>query len=238
MWLKLHWKCMKIHSRLLSLLKWKSIADNELISAGLDTAQRFLATNQNAALQTMVNQQNALRTAAAQGLGGAPLILSHHARLQMPSASVTTTLAGTPSAAHVTAAGLINGSLGTYFNDNLILYIRILNPTFADNFLSFTSLFYSPTTTTAPDCSRWYKWLTLCPIRIRTTKCRLCRSSKLLWTDVSSSCCRICSRSNWWVICALTPNSMYLFLQLFLISSSFNVTGNVVDRHPMIQINA
>ena len=227
---------MKIHSRLLSLLKWKLIADNELISAGLDTAQRFLATNQNAALQTMVNQQNALRTAAAQGLGGAPLILSHHARLQMPSASVTTTLAGTPSAAHVTAAGLINGSLGTYFNDNLILYI--MNPTFADNFLSFTSLFYSPTTTTAPDCSRWYKWLTLCPIRIRTTKCRLCRSSKLLWTDVSSSCCRICSRSNWWVICALTPNSMYLFLQQFLISSSFNVTGNVVDRHPIIQINA
>ena len=59
----------------------------------------------------MVNQQNALRTAAAHGLGGAPLILSHHARLQMPS-SVTTTIAGTPSAAHVTAAGLINGSLG------------------------------------------------------------------------------------------------------------------------------
>ena len=86
------------------------------ISAGLDTAQRFLATNQNAALQTMVNQQNALRTAAAQGLGGAPLILSHHARLQMPSASVTTTLAGTPSAAHVTAAGLINGSLGDYIS--------------------------------------------------------------------------------------------------------------------------
>jgi protein quaking len=80
-------------------------------SPGLDTAQRLLATNQNVALQTMVNQQNALRTAAAQGLGGAPLILSHHARLQMPS-SVTTTIAGTPSAAHVTAAGLINGSLG------------------------------------------------------------------------------------------------------------------------------
>ena len=69
----------------------------------------------------MVNQQNALRTAAAQGLGGAPLILSHHARLQMPSASVTTTLAGTPSAAHVTAAGLINGSLGAYilFGQNI-----------------------------------------------------------------------------------------------------------------------
>ena len=69
----------------------------------------------------MVNQQNALRTAAAQGLGGAPLILSHHARLQMPAASVATTLAGTPSAAHVTAAGLINGSLGAYN-----IYLRII----------------------------------------------------------------------------------------------------------------
>ena len=59
----------------------------------------------------MVNQQNALRSAAAQGLGGAPLILSHHARLQMP-ASVTTTLAGTPSISHLTQAGLMNGSLG------------------------------------------------------------------------------------------------------------------------------
>ena len=129
-----------------------------MISAGLDTAQRFLATNQNAALQTMVNQQNALRTAAAQGLGGAPLILSHHARLQMPSASVTTTLAGTPSAAHVTAAGLINGSLGTYFNDNVIIYIRIKvfqnRSNFRHQYSDFTSLFCSPTTTTAPDCSR------------------------------------------------------------------------------------
>ena len=66
----------------------------------------------------MVNQQNALRNAAAQAagapLGGAPLILSHHARLQMPPSSVATTLTGTPTAAHVTAAGLINGSLGTY----------------------------------------------------------------------------------------------------------------------------
>ena len=70
----------------------------------------------------MVNQQNALRTAAAQGLGGAPLILSHHARLQMPS-SVTTTIAGTPSAAHVTAAGLINGSLGM---KNILLRFFIL----------------------------------------------------------------------------------------------------------------
>ena len=77
----------------------------------------------------MVNQQNALRTAAAQGLGGAPLILSHHARLQMPPASVATTLAGTPSAAHVTAAGLINGSLGiiytsrVYSNRNMAYFI-------------------------------------------------------------------------------------------------------------------
>ena len=88
----------------------------------------------------MVNQQNALRTAAAQGLGGAPLILSHHARLQMPSASVTTTLAGTPSAAHVTAAGLINGSLGTYFNDILILYIRINESNFCEQFSKFCIL--------------------------------------------------------------------------------------------------
>jgi len=81
-------------------------------SPGLDTnQQRFLANSQNAALQNMLNQQNALRTAAAQGLGGAPLILSQHARLQMP-ASVTTTLAGTQNAAHLTHAGLINGSLG------------------------------------------------------------------------------------------------------------------------------
>ena len=62
----------------------------------------------------MVNQQNALRTAAAQGLGGAPLILSHHARLQVPTASVPTTLTGTMSAANVSVAGLINGSLGNY----------------------------------------------------------------------------------------------------------------------------
>ena len=103
----------------------------------MDTAQRFLATNQNAALQTMVNQQNALRTAAAQGLGGAPLILSHHARLQMPSASVTTTLAGTPSAAHVTAAGLINGSLGAY-----ILLGQNMSRLFFLEFINYFSHFY------------------------------------------------------------------------------------------------
>ena len=81
----------------------------------------------------MVNQQNALRTAAAQGLGGAPLILSHHARLQVPTASVPTTLTGTMSAANVSVAGLINGSLGNYssqednhsyiFQQVLLLYL-------------------------------------------------------------------------------------------------------------------
>ena len=190
----------------------------------------------------MVNQQNALRTAAAQGLGGAPLILSHHARLQMPSASVTTTLAGTPSAAHVTAAGLINGSLGAYilFAQNVSRIIRIHLFRICKLFFTFLySMIYSTTTTTTPDCSRWYKWLTLCTIRICASKCRLCRSSQLLWTDVSSSRCRICCGSNWWVICALTPNSVYLFLQLFLISSSFNVYGkNVVDPYPINRINA
>jgi len=60
-------------------------------SPGLD-AQRFLVANSQAALQTMMNQQNAaLRSAAP--LGGAPLIISP--RLQVP-----TSLAG----------GLINGS--------------------------------------------------------------------------------------------------------------------------------
>ena len=61
------------------------------IIAGLE-AQRFLVANSQAALQTMMNQQNAaLRSAAP--LGGAPLIISP--RLQVP-----TSLAG----------GLINGS--------------------------------------------------------------------------------------------------------------------------------
>jgi len=57
-----------------------------------NAAQRFLVANSQAALQTMMNQQNAaLRSAAP--LGGAPLIISP--RLQVP-----TSLAG----------GLINGS--------------------------------------------------------------------------------------------------------------------------------
>ena len=90
-----------------------------MIAAGLNNAQRFLAsTQQTAALQNMVNQQNALRNAAAQAagapLGGAPLILSHHGRLQIPT---TVSAAGTltPNAAQVTAAGLINGSLGIHY---------------------------------------------------------------------------------------------------------------------------
>jgi len=71
-------------------------------SPGLDSA-RFLASNQNAAaLQNMVNQQNAaaLRTVAAAAgapLGGAPLILSHHRlQLQPPTSAA--------------APGLINGT--------------------------------------------------------------------------------------------------------------------------------
>merc|ERR1711981_212202 len=60
-------------------------------SPGLE-AQRFLVANSQAALQTMMNQQNAaLRTAAP--LGGAPLIISP--RLQVPTSL---------------AQGLINGS--------------------------------------------------------------------------------------------------------------------------------
>jgi len=44
------------------------------ISAGLENTQRLIAANNHAAFQNMVNQQNALRSAAP--LGGAPLILS------------------------------------------------------------------------------------------------------------------------------------------------------------------
>merc|ERR1711981_342954 len=62
-------------------------------SPGLE-AQRFLVANSQAALQTMMNQQNAaLRTAAP--LGGAPLIISP--RLQVPTSL---------------ASGLLNGTAG------------------------------------------------------------------------------------------------------------------------------
>jgi len=61
-------------------------------SPGLDGAQRLLVANSQAALQTMMNQQNAAMRGAAP-LGGAPLILSP--RLQVPTSL---------------ASGLLNGS--------------------------------------------------------------------------------------------------------------------------------
>ena len=62
--------------------------------AGLDGAQRLLvAANSQAALQTMMNQQNAAAMRGAAPLGGAPLILSP--RLQVPTSL---------------ASGLLNGS--------------------------------------------------------------------------------------------------------------------------------
>ena len=62
-----------------------------LFTAGLE-AQRFLVANSQAALQTMMNQQNAaLRTAAP--LGGAPLIISP--RLQVPTSLASGLLNGT-----------------------------------------------------------------------------------------------------------------------------------------------
>ena len=63
----------------------------QFLAAGLD-AQRLLVANSQAALQTMMNQQNAALRGAAP-LGGAPLILSP--RLQVPTSL---------------ASGLINGS--------------------------------------------------------------------------------------------------------------------------------
>ena len=61
------------------------------LTAGLE-AQRFLVANSQAALQTMMNQQNAaLRTAAP--LGGAPLIISP--RLQVPTSLASGLLNGT-----------------------------------------------------------------------------------------------------------------------------------------------
>ena len=60
--------------------------------AGLDGAQRLLVANSQAALQTMMNQQNAAMRGAAP-LGGAPLILSP--RLQVPTSL---------------ASGLLNGN--------------------------------------------------------------------------------------------------------------------------------
>ena len=163
----------------------------------------------------MVNQQNALRTAAAQGLGGAPLILSHHARLQMPS-SVTTTIAGTPSAAHVTAAGLINGSLG--IKNILLRFFLFWSDCFKHfwNIKSFRILridswfFRSPTTATTTYSPRWHQWSSIRTIRISASERRLCSGSKLFWTHVSSFSSWIRCRSNWWVVCALTSVSLLL----------------------------
>lgn len=63
-------------------------------SPGLDGAQRLLVANSQAALQTMMNQQNAAMRGAAP-LGGAPLILSP--RLQVPTSL---------------ASGILNGNSG------------------------------------------------------------------------------------------------------------------------------
>ena len=86
-------------------------------SAGLDGV-RFLASNHNAAaLQTMVNQQNALRSLAAgqptATLGGAPLILANAAaaaaaaqhRLQLPPTSQASLLANGQAALAASQAG-------------------------------------------------------------------------------------------------------------------------------------
>ena len=62
------------------------------LSAGLDSAQRLLVANSQAALQTMMNQQNAALRGAAP-LGGAPLILSP--RLQVPTSLASGLLNGT-----------------------------------------------------------------------------------------------------------------------------------------------
>jgi len=52
-------------------------------AAGLDGAQRLLVANSQAAIQNMMNQQNAAALRGAAPLGGAPLILSP--RLQVPT---------------------------------------------------------------------------------------------------------------------------------------------------------
>uniref|UniRef100_A0A0K2VCF9 Uncharacterized protein n=2 Tax=Lepeophtheirus salmonis TaxID=72036 RepID=A0A0K2VCF9_LEPSM len=72
-------------------------SNSKTSSPGLDAQNRYLTqAGTQQALQTMVNQQNALRSAAP--LGGAPLILSP--RLQVP-----TTLSSA-------VGGLLNGSGG------------------------------------------------------------------------------------------------------------------------------
>ena len=73
-------------------MTWDTYSFFLIFSAGLDSAQRLLVANSQAALQTMMNQQNAALRGAAP-LGGAPLILSP--RLQVPTSL---------------ASGLLNGS--------------------------------------------------------------------------------------------------------------------------------
>ena len=69
-----------------------------IFSAGLDGAQRLLvAANSQAALQTMMNQQNAAAMRGAAPLGGAPLILSP--RLQVPTSLASGLLNGSGTAA-------------------------------------------------------------------------------------------------------------------------------------------
>merc|ERR1712223_1992043 len=65
-------------------------------AAGLDGAQRLLVANSQAAIQNMMNQQNAAALRGAAPLGGAPLILSP--RLQVPTSI---------------ASSLLNGSAGS-----------------------------------------------------------------------------------------------------------------------------
>merc|ERR1719410_257043 len=66
-------------------------------AAGLDGAQRLLVANSQAALQTMMNQQNAAAMRGAAPLGGAPLILSP--RLQVPTSLASGLLNGSGTAA-------------------------------------------------------------------------------------------------------------------------------------------
>ena len=64
-----------------------------LAAAGLDGAQRLLVANSQAAIQNMMNQQNAAALRGAAPLGGAPLILSP--RLQVPTSLASGLLNGT-----------------------------------------------------------------------------------------------------------------------------------------------
>merc|ERR550532_3243368 len=77
-------------------------SQNKNSSPGLDGAQRLLVANSQAALQTMMNQQNAAMRGAAP-LGGAPLILSP--RLQVPTSLASGILNGNSGPPPLIAAG-------------------------------------------------------------------------------------------------------------------------------------